>query len=222
MHFSEREKEIIKHIDSGEIHDLHSYLEVMVPLQEAINTGKEYRGGNLSIPVNTPIKTVDDEAVLARELNTFMALCKKLDRFQLLQTLDKATYRKAPTLFKLEDDVAKYAGMVGNIFEENSRFEIVAGIELAQFIENGYLTTEEIYLKDERGARIAAQRVTIFVAVAISVMTAGFNAWTYTTDRKVSITNLDAIKYPISVSISDIPKQIEVTKVPLKDSKSKK
>jgi len=135
MNFSEKEKIIIKHIDSGEIRDLLNYLEVMVPLKEISHTviGGEREGAaffnvhgssNLELQTNKTTKIVENEDALARELLAFLALCKKLEKVYLLQTLDKATYTLMPPM-SLSDVMKKEPNQIANIFVHNSHFAIV-------------------------------------------------------------------------------------------------
>lgn len=218
MHFSEKEKEIIKSVASGEIYDLPSYLSVRVPLKEETNTWGHFMGGNVSIGQGENVKMVKDEDVLARELSFFIALCYKLQSVQLLQVLENATTKAVPKMLMRQGSIgASVPAKISNLFAKNMHFEIVPFNELNQFIADDFLTVEERNLQDERKAREEAQKTTVIVAIvsllistATSVGVTYFNYKTYSTERKVSISNLDVIKYPIPVSITEPPNQVEV------------
>lgn len=216
MHFSLREKEIVKRVASGEIYDLPSYLAVMAPLKEEINTWFNFSGNALHIPIGTVVKMVEDEDALAREISIFIALCYKLQSFQLLQILESATIKAIPPMLMRQPDGVDVPPKISNLLGKNCHFEIVPFDELNRLIEDGFLTVEEKNLKDERNARETAQKTTVVVAiVSLLISTATlvgvtyFNYKTYSTERKVSISNLDAIQYPLPVSIMELPNQDE-------------
>lgn len=213
MYFSTREKEIIGKVASGAIHDLPSYLEKMVPLKEESNTWSNFMGGAVNIPQGAIVKMVEDDDALSRDLSVFIALCYKLQSFQLLQILDNASPRAIPPMLMRQSTGTGIPGKTTNLFVNNRNFEVVSFNELKQLIDDGFLTSEEKNLHDERSARETAQRTTVVVAVvsllistATSVGVTYFNYKTYSTERKVSISNLDTIKYPIPVSITEMPK----------------
>ena len=216
MHFSEKEKKIIKSVVSGEIYDLQSYLSVMVPLKEEINTWGSFMGGNVSVMQGENVKMVEGEDALVRELSFFIALCCKLQSVQLLQVLENATTKVVPKMLMRQPVGASIPSKISNLFAKNMHFEIVPFNELNQFIADDFLTVEERNLQDERNAREEAQKTTVIVAIvsllistATSVGVTYFNYKTYSTERKVSISNLDVIKYPIPVSITESPNQVE-------------
>ncbi|WP_333875038.1 hypothetical protein [Methylobacter sp.] len=219
MHFSVKEKETIVKISSGVIHDLPSYLAETVPLKEERNTWATFMGGVVEIPSGITVKMIEDDDALARELSIFIALCYKLQSFQLLQILENAAPKSIPPmLMRKYPSGAQIPPKITNLFVNNRSFEVVPFNELSVLISDDYLTAEERNLQDERNAREKAQRTTVIVAVvsllistATSVGTTYFNYKTYSTERKVSIANLDAIKYPIPVSILQASKSGEVT-----------
>ncbi len=199
-------------VASGEVYDLPSYLAVMVPLKEETNTWSNFSGGNVNIPHGTVVKLIENEDALARELSFFIALCYKLQSFQLLQILENAIFKAMPPMLMRQPGGMNIPSKISNLFSNNKHFEIVPFNELNQFIEDDFLTVEERNLQDERNARESAQKTTIVVAIVsllISTVTSVgvtyFNYKTYSTERKVSISNLDTIKYPISVSITPPP-----------------
>lgn len=223
MHFSLREKEIVNCVASGEIHDLSSYLAAMVPLKEETNEWANISGTGVNIPMGTVVKMVDDEEALAKELHFFIALCYKLQSFQLLQIVENRGFKDfPPILMRQPGGGVNLPPKIRNLFANNMFFEIVSFDELNRFIEDGFLTVEEKNLQDERNARETAQKTTVLVAiVSLLISTATlvgvtyFNYKTYSTERKVSISNLDAIQYPIPVSIIECPNQSEVNAKPL-------
>lgn len=219
MHFSAKEKEIIKRIASAEICDLPSYIAGMVPLKEETNTWSNFSGANIRIPLGTIVKMIEDEDALAKELSVFIAFCYKLQGLQLLQIIENSTFKYMPPILMRHSTEIHIPSKISHLFANNSYFEIVSFYELSQFIEGGFLTVEERNLQDERNTRETAQRTTIIVAIvsllistATSVGVTYFNYKTYSTERKVSISNLDALKYPIPVSITEIHMQGKDTK----------
>jgi hypothetical protein len=225
MHFSSNEQEIIKHVASGRIFDLSSYLDTMVQLKEEKNVWTNITLSQLGseIKMGTIVKLVEDEDTIVQKLHFFMALCRKLQSFQLLEIIGNRTFKPFPPMMMLDQPLGiNVPPNIFNIFLQNRFFEIIRFDDLNQFINDGFLTVEEKNLHEERNEREKAQKTTIRYAqlsllfsVIIAVVTSIFNYATYSNVRNVSISNLDTIKYPVPVSIIKIPKQPEVTAKPL-------
>ena len=122
MHFSAKEKGIIKNVASGAIHDLPSYLAAVVPLKEETNTWSNFMGGNVEIKHGTIVKMVEDEDALARELSIFIALCYKLQSFQLLQILENAASKAVPPMLMRQPSGVNIPSKISNLFANNKHF----------------------------------------------------------------------------------------------------
>ncbi|MEK6748890.1 MAG: hypothetical protein AABY83_06750 [Pseudomonadota bacterium] len=217
MQFSDDQKRIIQKIATGKINDLNSYIDLETRF-EKIDDATQYQfeymkvGGSVG---GGEVGVIDNEDTLRVQLLSFLALCSKLRRVGLLE-IAKGAPLPMPRLVVNTGGGRKAPPQIDAIYCNNPGYQVVAFEDLKTFIDNGHLTADEINQQAERQARVVAQRWTIGVAVVgmlSSAIISGYSAYTSTTDRYVTLRNVNDRVHPIVVEIVPPPTTVKAGNV---------
>lgn len=204
MTLSDPQKEIVDLIRSGEVYDVHSFL-----VRYVAQPRKSDR---------TTYDLTTDEATAEPLVKEFLALWNKLIQCELV--LEIST--KADKMFGVFNQRGEWSKLIARIVEGYLAKVIIPLPGLDDFVQRGYLTTEEYYhreerkrwedeardrkiaLDEERQARKVSQRWTIAIGISgilVGLFTVLSQYFTYKTDRYVTVTNPHAFSDTTKVLI---------------------
>jgi len=209
MRLTEFEKDTIVKIHAGIIFDLTTFVLQQHKFKTVPNTWGTFMGGdNFKIEPGETIFLIENEDTLFKEMINFLALCRRLEGAGLIHSLSDSVKKPHPPMMLPNGEKVAFPKKVNQIFNNNPNFEIVAFGELGDFIQNGFISSDELIQRRDKAIAEASQRLTKIVSIAsmaISTLTAIGIAWfnykTYSKERKVTITNLESTKQPLEVVI---------------------
>jgi hypothetical protein len=222
MHLSEQEKRIILSIRKLEISSLQDYISSFIETIDQQNTFGIYVEDDFVINANENLKILKDPSEAIASILKFLALCRRLESRDLIQLINKPIEKQSIPKLMERKEIKKdnYSISINknivSLYRENGGFSISVNSELYSFIENNFLTQEEVQLKEERASRVRAERITLIIATAsilfstlTSIGIAWFNYKTYTTERTVVVKNLERMQYPVEVKLNS-PLQVSI------------
>nr|WP_321239408.1 hypothetical protein [uncultured Tolumonas sp.] len=211
MKLSEEEKDIILKICNKEVQCFRDFLLLCCSLTKVENNGQIIfeNGGVLSEGHDVLlVKSINN---LVSKQHLFISLCNRLQSLGFIDKVYSALINKPSLLTYSETTKYNSANECENIYHKNGDFHITPTHELLEFINNNFMTNDEIEqqirkseLKSEQNARKRSELITVFIAILsmiVSIALSYFNYMTYSNERKVYIENMSNLQSPIKVEI---------------------
>lgn len=230
MKLSKEHELLVVKIRDGEISSLSDYIVNAIGLEDVFNDGYIRTENGCTFVPEKRILRVEDEAEVALRLHRFIALCNRLCSFGLIEKVNSVP-SEIPALVTVGDlGLYKYVQNCHDIWSANSGFTIVPTHELSVFVENNFMTDDELEREERRGelqgekiARKRSELITIVIAIMsmiVSVVLAYFNYKTYSNERRVYVENFSKFKSPIEVKVVDGFDDKLIRKKPSEDNKN--
>jgi hypothetical protein len=209
MYFSDEQTKLLDFISQK---DKTTIYEILVSVYEyniiTIDVNDRIKNKNVH-----PIDQQEDNDVLLRiaKIYSFCEYLQQLKLINIYDTGDIYMYNDINEFFNKNSSGYGHSGLINKKLKDYSALIIIPFKSLNLFIKNGYKTSEELELLEERKSRKSAELFTKIIAIfsiIVSLFTIIFNYITYSKEREMIIKNPGEINYP--VEIKNIEKYIEL------------